>query len=95
MLLLLLLFHFFVWSGVSAWEGRDGTGGSAGESCGLRRSDKTTSSLPLNSPHWGFKGFRGAGGGPRGRQKCCNIVPPVSGDVTAGDISRIVAVTSQ
>ena len=80
--------------------GRAGTGGSAGESCGLRRSDKTTSSL-LNSPHWEpggqgarrTRGSKGAGGEPGAAKNEKNCPARASGEVTAADISRIVAVS--
>ena len=77
---------------MSGWEGRDDTGGPAG----LRRSDKTTSSNPPLSGHTGSEGPPRDGRGregPGGRQNSVNIVPPVSGGVTAADISRIVAVS--
>ena len=94
LLLLLLLFHFFVWSGAeTAWEGGLTLEARLGRA--LASGDQTRQHPPfLSTLHTGgFKGLRGCGRRPGGRQNCCNIVPPVSGDVTAADISRIVAVS--
>ena len=101
LLLLLLLFHFFVWSGAeTAWEGGLTLEARLGRA--LASGDQRRQPPPfLFCPHWepggqgarGFRGCKGAGGEPGAAKNEKNCPARASGEVTAADISRIVAVS--